>query len=83
MVRVENTKVPINSEELTAVLDGDTRAYLDGLISAVGRGTKGRGRDLRATLEALGPTTAQTRQVNGCWPRAAGRSRAWSTTSRC
>ena len=28
-VPVKNTKVPINSEELTAVLDGDTRAYLD------------------------------------------------------
>ena len=55
LVRVSRTDVPVDSEEFTALLDADTRAYLDGLIDAVARGSRGRGEDLRAALEALGP----------------------------
>jgi phospholipid/cholesterol/gamma-HCH transport system substrate-binding protein len=65
LIAVSRTDVPVDSEEFNAILDADTRAYLDGLITAVGRGTRGRGKDLRAALEALGPTTAQLRELNG------------------
>ena len=65
LVGVSRTDVPVDSEEFTAILDADTRAYLDGLITAVARGSRGRGKDLRAALEALGPTTAQLRELNG------------------
>ena len=65
LVGVSRSDVPVDSEEFNALLDADTRAYLDGLITAFGRGTRGRGEDLRAVLEALGPTTAQLRELNG------------------
>jgi phospholipid/cholesterol/gamma-HCH transport system substrate-binding protein len=65
LVGVSRTDVPVDSEEFTAILDADTRAYLDGLITAVARGSRGRGKDLRAALEQLGPTTAQLRELNG------------------
>ena len=65
LVGLSRTNVPVDSDEFTALLDADTRAYLDGLISAVARGSRRRGEDLRAALETLGPTTAQLRELNG------------------
>ena len=65
LVGVSRSDVPVDSEEFNAILDADTRAYLDGLITAVARGSRGRGKDLRAALEALGPTTSQLRELNG------------------
>lgn len=65
LVGLSRTNVPVDSDEFTALLDADTRAYLDGLITAVARGSRRRGEDLRAALETLGPTTAQLRELNG------------------
>jgi phospholipid/cholesterol/gamma-HCH transport system substrate-binding protein len=63
MIRVARTAVPVDSDEFLASLDADTRAYFQALVAAADRGLSGRGRDLRATLRALGPTTEQLRQL--------------------
>lgn len=57
------TSVPLNSDDLLGVLDADTRAYLRSLMTATAGGFDGRGRDVRAALKALGPTTAQLRRI--------------------
>ena len=83
LVGVSRTDVPVDSEEFTALLDADTRAYLDGLITAVARGSRGRGEDLRAALEALGPdhrAAARAQRLPGRAP--ARRSAAWCATCR-
>ncbi|MDX6698423.1 MAG: phospholipid/cholesterol/gamma-HCH transport system substrate-binding protein [Solirubrobacteraceae bacterium] len=60
---VAQSTAPVDSDELLAALDTDTRAYFRVLISASERGLRGRGRDLRLALRALGPTTEQLRRV--------------------
>ncbi|MEA2663749.1 MAG: phospholipid/cholesterol/gamma-HCH transport system substrate-binding protein, partial [Candidatus Eremiobacteraeota bacterium] len=62
-VAVARTTVPVDSDDFTAALDADTRAYFQALVAASERGLRGRGRDLRAALRALGPTTEQLRQL--------------------
>ena len=54
-IPVSNTLPDIDPDEFLAALDGDTRNYLKLLISGAGKGLQGRGTDLRATLERLGP----------------------------
>jgi phospholipid/cholesterol/gamma-HCH transport system substrate-binding protein len=54
-IPISNTLPDIDPDEFLAALDGDTRNYLKLLISGAGKGLKGRGTDLRATLERLGP----------------------------
>jgi phospholipid/cholesterol/gamma-HCH transport system substrate-binding protein len=54
-IPVSNTLPDIDPDEFLAVLDSDTRNYLKLLISGAGKGLEGRGTDLRATLERLGP----------------------------
>jgi phospholipid/cholesterol/gamma-HCH transport system substrate-binding protein len=54
-IRVENTLPDIDPDEFLAALDADTRNYLKLLISGAGKGLDGRGTDLRAALERLGP----------------------------
>jgi phospholipid/cholesterol/gamma-HCH transport system substrate-binding protein len=54
-IPVSNTLPDIDPDEFLAVLDSDTRSYLKLLISGAGKGLEGRGTDLRATLERLGP----------------------------
>jgi len=54
-IPVSNTLPDIDPDEFLAALDGDTRNYLKLLISGAGKGLEGRGTDLRATLERLGP----------------------------
>lgn len=58
-----HTVAPIDADEFLAALDGDTRAWMESLIADLGRGVDGRGRDLRAILKSLGPTTEQLRQI--------------------
>jgi len=62
-IPVGQTLSPIDSDELLAALDGDTRTWLASLLSSLGLGTAGRGPDLRALLRELGPTAAQLRQI--------------------
>ncbi|MFL5823747.1 MAG: MlaD family protein [Solirubrobacteraceae bacterium] len=62
-IPVAQTLSPIDSDELLGALDADTRSWLESLLTSLGQATAGRGGDLRSLLRALGPTTAQLRQV--------------------
>src|SRR5436305_3970179 len=57
------TLIPIDSDELLASLDTDTRTWFAGLLTSLGQATAGRGQDIRHLLRALGPTSAQLRQL--------------------
>lgn len=57
------TQVNVNTDELIAMLDVDTRDYLRTLLDAGGQGLKGRGKDLRALLSLTEPTFRQTERV--------------------
>ncbi|HEY2160577.1 MAG TPA: MlaD family protein [Solirubrobacteraceae bacterium] len=57
------TLVPIDSDELLDSLDTDTRTWLAGLLTSLGQATEGRGQDIHSLLRALGPTSAQFRQL--------------------
>jgi len=54
-IPISNTLPDIDPDEFLAALDSDTRDYLKLLVSGAGKGLEGRGTDLRATLERLGP----------------------------
>ena len=60
---LEATQVNVNTDELIAVLDVDTRDYLRILLDAGGQGLKDRGLDLRTLLKLSEPTLAQTERV--------------------
>jgi phospholipid/cholesterol/gamma-HCH transport system substrate-binding protein len=54
-ISVANSLPDVNPDEVLSVLDGDTRPYLKLLVSGAGKGLRGRGDDLAATLERLEP----------------------------
>jgi phospholipid/cholesterol/gamma-HCH transport system substrate-binding protein len=54
-IRVGNTLPDVNPDEIYSTLDADTRPYLRLLISGAGKGLRGRGGDLAATLRRLEP----------------------------
>jgi phospholipid/cholesterol/gamma-HCH transport system substrate-binding protein len=54
-IPVENTNPDVNPDEVLSTLDSDTRPYLRMLVSGAGRGLRGRGEDLAATLKRLEP----------------------------
>jgi phospholipid/cholesterol/gamma-HCH transport system substrate-binding protein len=62
-IPVAQTLSPVDSDELLGALDGDTRTWLESLLTSLGQATAGRGGDLHSLLRALGPTAAQLRQV--------------------
>jgi len=62
-IPVGQSVTPIDSDELLASLDTDTRTWLAGLLSSLGQATAGRGEDMRRLLQALGPTSAQLREL--------------------
>jgi phospholipid/cholesterol/gamma-HCH transport system substrate-binding protein len=66
-----NTAPDVNSDEIYSTLDADTRPYLKLLISGAGKGLRGRGNDLSATLERLEPLHRDLARV----ARAAARRR--------
>lgn len=53
-IPVTNTLPDINLDEVLAVLDADSRAYLRLLVTGLGQGLEGRARDLGAALGSLG-----------------------------
>ncbi|MEX2195957.1 MAG: MlaD family protein [Thermoleophilaceae bacterium] len=62
-IRTARTSTPVPLSEFLASLDADTRTYLTSLIAALDRGTRDQGENIRRMLRALGPTTAQVRQI--------------------
>jgi phospholipid/cholesterol/gamma-HCH transport system substrate-binding protein len=55
-IPVNNTLPDVNPDEVLAVLDGDTRQYLQLLVQGAGQGLKGRGGDLNDVLRRFEPT---------------------------
>jgi phospholipid/cholesterol/gamma-HCH transport system substrate-binding protein len=66
-ITVENTAPDVDSDEVLSALDSDTRAYLQLLINGVGKGLKGRGKDLQEVLARLGPLHRDIARVNGAF----------------
>ena len=64
-IPIWNTLPNVNPDEVLAALDTDTRNYLAVVAGAGGQGLKGRGRDLRALIQASEPTLDHTRRVMG------------------
>jgi phospholipid/cholesterol/gamma-HCH transport system substrate-binding protein len=62
-ISVSQTTSPTDSDELLDELDNDTRDWFTSLITALNTGTSGRGQDIKALLETLGPTARQTRTI--------------------
>lgn len=63
VIPVGQTTPVVDSDELTAALDADTRDFFRLLIGDFERGTRGRGRDMRRLFRALGPTAEQAQRV--------------------
>lgn len=63
-IPVARTTSPIDADDLLAALDGDTREFFRVLLAEADRGTRGRGRDLRELMKAVGPTARQVRGVS-------------------
>ena len=64
-VHVDNTLPDVNSDEILAMLDADTRAYLKLLIGGAGKGLHERGGDLREVFRRLGPLHRDLAAING------------------
>jgi phospholipid/cholesterol/gamma-HCH transport system substrate-binding protein len=62
-IPVGETTSPTDSDDLLDSLDTDTRTWFTSLITDLNEGTLGRGKDIRSLLSALGPTSAQLRQI--------------------
>jgi phospholipid/cholesterol/gamma-HCH transport system substrate-binding protein len=63
-IRVDNTLPDVNSDEILAMLDADTRAYLKLLIGGAGKGLRGRSGDLREVFRRLGPLHRDLAAIN-------------------
>jgi phospholipid/cholesterol/gamma-HCH transport system substrate-binding protein len=61
---VQNTEPDVDPDEILSALDTDTRSYLQLLITGLGKGLKGHGKDLNATFKALGPTQRDLKRVS-------------------
>ena len=63
-ISVANTAPDTNIDEVLGALDGDTRAYLNLLLTGAGQGLKGRGKDLGKVLGSLGPINRGLARLN-------------------
>ncbi len=62
-VPIQNTLPTVNLEDILSSLDRDTRDYLRLLLAGAGRGLKGNGDDLAATLKRFEPGAQYARQM--------------------
>lgn len=62
-IPVSQTITPVDADDLLDSLDADTRTWFTSLVTELNNGTSGRGKDLRALLMNLGPTTKQLRTI--------------------
>jgi phospholipid/cholesterol/gamma-HCH transport system substrate-binding protein len=64
-IPVSNTNPEVNSDEIEASLDADTREYLDLLVNGAGEGLQGKGGDeLAKLLERFEPTHQDLARLN-------------------
>ena len=63
-IQVTNSAPDVNPDEILAVLDSDTRAYLKVLINGAGKGLAGRALDLRQVFRRLGPLHRDLDRLN-------------------
>ena len=63
MVPVQNTLPDINPDEILAVLDGDTRDYLQLLVGGAGEGLRGNGDTLAAAIKRFEPTARDAERI--------------------
>ena len=73
----------MNVDEILAALDGDTRPYLKLLVAGAGKGLRGRGEDLNATLRRLEPLHRDLARVTRATARGGAPSGAWCTATAC
>ena len=59
-----NSLPDVNADEIMAMLDADTRAYLKLLINGAGKGLRGRSDDLRQVFARLGPLHRDLDRLN-------------------
>ncbi len=62
-IPIGQTLPDVNLDEILAVLDGDTRSYLQLLLSDGAQGLKGNGRELANTIRRFEPTARDTRAI--------------------
>jgi phospholipid/cholesterol/gamma-HCH transport system substrate-binding protein len=60
MVSVANTQPDVNLDEILAVLDGDTRTYLQMLLNGAATGLEGNGGNLAQVFRRFEPTARDT-----------------------
>ncbi len=63
VIPVARTAPPVDSDEFTAVLDTDTRAFFQVLVNGVDKGLDGRKDDLQNVLRTLKPTAEDLGRV--------------------
>ena len=74
----------MDPDEIFAALDADTRPYLKLLVAGAGKGLRGRGEDLNATLRRLEPLHRDLARVTRATAAApTGRSSASCTATAC
>ena len=71
----------MDPDEIFAALDADTRPYLKLLVSGAGKGLRGRGEDLQATLRRLEPLHRDLARVTSATARRAARRSSGSCTA--
>jgi phospholipid/cholesterol/gamma-HCH transport system substrate-binding protein len=62
-IPIGQTSPDVNLDEILSVLDGDTRSYLQLLLSDGAQGLKGNGRELANTIRRFEPTARYTRTI--------------------
>jgi phospholipid/cholesterol/gamma-HCH transport system substrate-binding protein len=64
-IPIDQTLPNVNTDEILAALDGDTRDYLQLLVGGAGQALKGNGRRLSATLKRFEPLGRDVARLNG------------------
>jgi phospholipid/cholesterol/gamma-HCH transport system substrate-binding protein len=62
-IPIGQTSPDVNLDEILSVLDGDTRSYLQLLLSDGAQGLQGNGRELANTIRRFEPTARYTRTI--------------------
>jgi phospholipid/cholesterol/gamma-HCH transport system substrate-binding protein len=64
VIPLANTVPDVTADQILAMLDADTRDYIQLLVAGAGRGLQGRGRDLREIYRLFEPTHRDLARVN-------------------